>query len=242
MALAAPWRGGRQALAFLTPLGGAATPGPEALAWFPVVGALLGLALGAVWLAGSRLWPAPVAAALVVTADLAGTGLLHLDGLADSADGLLPPLAPARRLEVMTDPATGAFGVGTVVTVLLLRTVALASMAPSPLLLAGLWCGSRAAMAATTAVVPYIRPGGLATPFLEGGPRASAVVGILGALLLAGLARGPQGVAAVGAGLIAAALVVGLARRRLGGFTGDVLGAAGMASETVGLLVAAARL
>ena len=231
----------RRAVSFLTPFGGSTAPSPAAVAWFPVVGAVLGMALGAVWVGGARLWPAAVAAALVVTADLALTGMLHLDGLADAADGLLPPLDRSRRLEVMADPATGAFGTGTVAAVLLLRWVALAAMAPSVLLLGGLWCASRSVMAATVRLVPYARPaGGLATAFL-GGRRSPFAAFLVAAIVLAGLGRGIAGVAAVVAGVAAAAGVVALARRRIGGFTGDVLGAAGMVGETAGLLVAAGR-
>jgi adenosylcobinamide-GDP ribazoletransferase len=229
-------------LAFLTPFGGAVAPSPSAVPWFPVVGAALGLALGGIWWAATQVWAAPVAAAVVVAADLALTGMLHLDGLVDSADGLLPPLAdPARRLEVMADPATGAFGVGVAVAVLLLRWAALTSLAPSALLLGALWCGSRLVMAVTARWVPYARPGGgLATAFLGDGRRSPPIVGIV---LCAGLAVLGQGdaVAGVVALGLAAAAVVSLAVRRVGGFTGDVLGAAGMVGETVGLLAAAAH-
>ena len=123
----------RRALAFLTPLFGASEPRPETLTWFPFAGAALGLVLGAVWWGAERIWPAAVAAAIVVAADLALTGLLHVDGLADSADGLLPHLDRERRLEVMAAPDVGAFGVAAVVAVLLLRWAALALCA-SPLL------------------------------------------------------------------------------------------------------------
>jgi adenosylcobinamide-GDP ribazoletransferase len=236
----------RRALAFLTPLGGPAAPSPAALPWFPVVGAVLGLAVGGVWWAASELWPPAVAAAVVVAVDLALTGLLHLDGLVDSADGLLPPLDRERRLEVMTDPRAGAFGVGAATAVLLLRWAALFELRPRPLLLAGLWCASRSVMATVARSVPYARPSGLASAFLEASgvrrrPGALAAVGLLGAAGLAALASGRGGVAAVVAAVGAAAAVVALARRRLGGFTGDVLGAAGMVGETAGLLVAAAR-
>jgi len=232
----------RRAVSFLTPFGGATAPSPGAVAWFPVVGVGLGLVLGGVWEAGSRVWPAAVAAAVVVAADLALTGLLHLDGLADAADGLLPPLDRARRLEVMADPSTGAFGVGTVAAVLLLRWVALAAMAPSVLLVAGLWCGSRTVMAATMRMVPYARAGGgLAAAFLGRGGWAPVAAGMVAATLLAATGSGVAGVAAIGGGVAAAAGVVALAQRRLGGFTGDVLGAAGMVGETAGLLVAAGR-
>jgi adenosylcobinamide-GDP ribazoletransferase len=230
----------RRALAFLTPLGGAATPSPKTLAWFPVIGAALGLTLGGVWWLADRLWAAPVAAAVVVAADLALTGMLHLDGLVDSADGLLPPLEPGRRLDVMADPATGAFGVGVAVTVLLLRWASLAALAPSPALLGALWCGSRLAMADFFRTVPYARPTGLASAFLEPGRRRRLpVVGIVVGAGLVAMGRGDAvaGVAALG---IAAAAVVALAVRRVGGFTGDVLGAAGLVGETAGLTVAAA--
>ncbi|HVL07450.1 MAG TPA: adenosylcobinamide-GDP ribazoletransferase [Acidimicrobiales bacterium] len=230
----------RRALSFLTPVGGAVAPSPGALAWFPVVGAALGLALGGIWWSADRLWAAPVAAAVVVAADLALTGMLHFDGLVDSADGLLPPLDRARRLEVMADPAAGAFGVGVAVVVLLLRWAALAALAPAPLLLAALWCGSRSVMAVAAGTVPYARPGGLAGAFLDGRRRRGSPAGVVLVLVLAVSAGGDGMVGVVVLGLAGAA-VVALAARRLGGFTGDVLGAAGMIGETAGLLAAAAR-
>jgi adenosylcobinamide-GDP ribazoletransferase len=231
----------RRALAFLTPLFGASEPRPRTLAWFPFAGAALGLVLGAVWWGAERVWPAAVAAAIVVAADLALTGLLHVDGLADSADGLLPHLDPARRLEVMAAPDVGAFGVAAVVAVLLLRWAALATTAPSPLLLGGLWCASRTAMAVAARKVPYARPGGLASAFLGGRTLSTALIGAVLATGLAFAGPGLAGIAAVAGVVAGAAGVVALARRRIGGFTGDVLGASGMVGETTGLLVAAAR-
>jgi adenosylcobinamide-GDP ribazoletransferase len=229
----------RKALAFLTPFGGAAVPSPSALAWFPAVGAAMGLALGGIWWLADRLWAAPVAAAVVVAADLALTGMLHFDGLVDSADGLLPPLERERRLEVMADPAAGAFGVGVAIVVLLLRWASLAALAPAPWLLAALWCASRFAMADFTRTVPYARPAGLASAFLARGRRPLGGGIVLGAVLVA-LGRGDAviGVAVLG---MVSGRVVRLAVRRIGGFTGDVLGAAGMVGETAGLLAAAAR-
>lgn len=230
----------RRALAFLTPLGGAAAPAPEALAWFPAVGALLGLALGGVWWLADRVWAAPVAVAVVIAADLALTGMLHFDGLVDSADGLLAPMDRARRLEVMADPAAGAFGVGAAIVVLLLRWAALAALTPAPWLLAALWCASRLMMAVVARSVTYVRPGGLAGAFLSADRRLVLFGGLA---LVVGLVVMGGGDAAVGVVVLAgaAAGVVALAVRRLGGFTGDVLGAAGIVGETAGLLAAAAR-
>lgn len=237
-----PANGAAQALAFLTPIGGASAPSPSALAWFPVIGAGLGLALGGIWWAASQIWDPPAAAALVVAADLGLTGMLHFDGLVDAADGLLPPLERVRRLEVMSDPAAGAFGVGVAATMLLLRWTALASLAPSAPLLGALWCASRLSMALFTRWVPYARDAGLATAFRERGGHGMWVVApgvVLGAVLVAwGEGDAVAGVAVLG---VTSAAVVGCSVRRLGGFTGDVLGAAALAGETVGLLAAAAH-
>jgi adenosylcobinamide-GDP ribazoletransferase len=204
---------------------------------------------------------------VVVAGDVALTGSLHVDGLTDAADGLLPPLPRARRLEVMRDPSVGAFGAVALVTVLLLRFAVFASVAPSPLLVAALWGGSRTAMAVTTRLVPYARTeGGLASAFgarpsdgqpSDGQPSddrtpgvpgrqalpglAAVVLGVAACVALAVLARQVRGFAALSVAAVAFALVVLLARRRIGGFTGDVLGAAGVVGETAGLLVLALR-
>jgi cobalamin 5'-phosphate synthase/cobalamin synthase len=247
----------RQSVAFLTPLGGAAAPSPAAFPWFPVVGALLGLLLGWIWWAAEDPFGPLAAAALVVAADLALTGALHFDGLLDSADGLLPHLPLVRRLAVMADPNVGAFAVATGATTLLLRTAALAALgAARPLLLAALWSLSRTAMAVTALTTRYARSYGLASSFLAPAgstdsqpppsrtdPRwvAPAAVGAVVTVGLA-LADDAQSVIAVVVAALAAAAVALLARRRIGGFTGDTLGAGGMVAETIGLLTAVAVL
>jgi adenosylcobinamide-GDP ribazoletransferase len=228
------------ALAFLTPLGGARAPDPSALSWFPVAGALLGLLLGLWWWLAYELTTPLLAAALVVVADLGLTGALHFDGLVDSADGLLPHLPRRRRLAVLSEPATGAFGVAAGAGALLLRTAALAGFPGArPLLLAALWSASRTSMAVIARRLPYARPEGLASAFLDG--RSAAVLFAGGAALAVVLAvlDGGAALAGVAAAGMAAAGVAMLARRRLGGFTGDTLGAAGLVAETAGLVVAA---
>lgn len=232
----------RRALAFLTPLGGPAVPDATTLSWFPVVGAVLGLFVGGVWWGAERLWPAAVAAAIVVAVDLALTGLLHLDGLVDAADGLLPQVPRERRLAIMAEPTVGAYGVAAAVVVLLLRWTALASMDPNPLLVAGAWCGSRTVMAVAARALPYARAeGGLASAMLGGDWRPVGLYGLTAAVSLGAFAGGRVSELAVGLGMAAGWLVVLAARRRVGGFTGDVLGAAGLVTETVALLVASAR-
>lgn len=229
----------RRALAFLTPLGGASAPDARTLEWFPLAGALIGLVLAGVWWGALRLWPPVAAAAVLTAADLVLTGALHFDGLVDTADGLLPHLPPERRLAVMEEPCVGAFGTGAGACALLLRFGALSTFPHArPWLLVATWSASRASMTVAARVLPYARPGGLASAF-AGRPSAATAVAVLLPVGL-GVAGGAVAGAAVAAALASAAGVHALAARRLGGYTGDTLGAAGFAAETVGLLAGAA--
>lgn len=240
----------RRALSFLTLLGGASAPTETTLAWFPLVGALVGFAIGAVWWLAAKAWPPLTAAAIVVAADLVLTGALHFDGLADAGDGLIAPLSKERRLAVMSDPAVGAFGLLSVAAVLLLRFGALADLRPAPLVLGGLWCASRTSMVVITESMPYARPSGLVKSFLGGDTRTtrqrlvvrgSAAVGFVVAAVLVIIERGTRGLVALVAELVAIGAVALLSWRRVGGFTGDVLGAAGVVGETIGLLILVTR-
>lgn len=231
-----------RALAFLTVAGSGAAPDSRTMRWFPLAGALVGSVVGASWWLAAEAFPPLLAGAIVVAVDLAVTGLLHVDGLADSADGLLPHLDRDRRLAVMADPASGAYAVAAVAIVLLVRTVALGSRPVDVVLLVGLWCVSRSTMALVALTRPYARPGGLAESFL--GDRLAPRLAGLGIVVGGGLATftdGRAGLAATVALLFGAVVVVALAQRQLGGFTGDVLGAMGMVGETLALVVAAAR-
>jgi len=235
------------ALAFLTPLpvGSGRRPSGRTLLWFPLVGALLGGVVGVGWRAIDRLTRGQglLVATLVVAGDLALTGALHFDGLVDSADGLFAPVDRARRLAIMATPEVGAFGLATGAMVLLVRVACFAQSPPRPLLIIGLWCASRTVMACVAAALPYARlEGGTASAFLEGMPEA-LVIGVPGGLLAVAAAAGAglRGPLAVASGLVAALGVALLARRRIGGFTGDVLGACGLVCETVGLVVATVR-
>jgi adenosylcobinamide-GDP ribazoletransferase len=228
------------ALAFLTVVGRGQPTGPRAVPWFPVVGALVGAAVGAVWWGADEWWPPAVAGALAVASDLVLTGLLHLDGLADAADGLLPPMDRESRMAVMSKGDVGAFAIGVVGTVLPLRLASFASMEPRVALVAALWCASRTVMAVGATALPPAHAGGTTALFRGASPAVPAAVGAVLCLALAAPdpARTVAGIFGVVAG---AAAVLALSHRRLGGVTGDVLGAAGLIGETVGLVVASAR-
>ncbi len=162
-----------------------------------------------------------------------------------------------RRLEIMTKPDIGAYGVIVIALTLLGRFGALVSLSlnlrSSILLLAGLWCVSRSLMSASLTVMPYAKAeGGLVSAFgarnkitkLGIRNQMSLLLSCLGVVLGAGLVivwQWRTGGVAICLALIAGIGILYLAMRRIGGFTGDVLGAAGVILETVGLLAACAH-
>lgn len=234
----------RSAFAFLTAVGRSVRPTRGALGWFPVVGLAVGFVVGTLWWGAAQVWPPLVAAVLVVSADLVVTGFLHVDGLADSADGLIAPMPRERRLEVMALPDTGAFGVAAVVSILVLRAASVTALPADPEVIVafgGIWCASRALMAVTLCSAPYARPGGLAEAFRGGHPSLPSLVGAVLASPLLWLSAGTTGIVALAGVGIGFGSVLALALRRIGGFTGDVLGASGMVAETCGLLVLVGR-
>lgn len=234
-----PGTGLRAATGFLTVVGGAAAPGPRALAWFGTVGAAVGAAVGATrWGLDGPTGPF-LAAVLAVCVDLALTGMLHVDGLADSADGLLPPLPRERRLEIMRRPDVGAFGVAVVVVVLLLRSGALADATVAPTTIAAvaaIWGASRTVMVAVLLTRPHARPDGGLPGHFGGTRRGVTLVACAVPVLAVAAVAGPAGAIAVAATVGAGLVVAATAERRLGGYTGDVLGALGVIGETVGLI------
>lgn len=188
-------------------------------------------AAGAAW-AGEALDAPPLLTAVLVVAVLAaGSGGLHLDGLADTADGFAVPGDRERRLAVMRRGDVGPVGAATLVLVLLLQVSAVAAVVTSSGTRAALTVGvavvvSRASLApACVRGLPGARAGGLGSLVAGSVPVAAALGVVLAAALVAGASGGTAGLAGVA---LAAVLVGGVllrARRRLGGVTGDVLGA-----------------
>jgi adenosylcobinamide-GDP ribazoletransferase len=123
------------------------------------------------------------------------------------------------------------------------RYAAFANARPSVLIVAAVWAASRTAMAIVAVTVPYARPGGLAAAFIDGGEHRWVIfgLGLCGALALAVAWKPVAGVVTLCVVAAGAGSVVALAWRRIGGFTGDVLGAMGVVGETAGLLAAAAK-
>jgi adenosylcobinamide-GDP ribazoletransferase len=221
-----------------------ATPGDLArsLFWFPWVGAILGLVYWGAGMVLASLFPAPAAAALLLTLTVFMTRGLHLDGLADTVDGLGGGQTVGARLAIMKDSRLGAFGGVSLVLVLLLKFAFLLTLfldrgALRALILFPVISRWGQVLLATTA--PYARPGGgLGQAITEGVTPRLVAGATLAALLLSLLAGGLTGLVS----LVLAGLVVwGLSRyfvRRLGGVTGDVYGAVNETLETMVLGVA----
>jgi len=223
----------------------AAARGARAAWAYPLVGAGLGALAGAVFAAALALGlPPGPAAALALAAAAALTGALHEDGLADSADGLWGGWTRERRLEIMRDSRIGAYGVLALVFSLLLRWSALAALAaPLPAIAALVAAGgtSRAAMVWVWAALPPARADGLAAGAGQPGPATALLAGVavLPALVLLPPVAALAALAAAG---LAATALARAARARIGGQTGDVLGAVQQTAETATLLALAAIL
>ena len=193
------------------------------------------VAAGLGWLAGRTSWPPLLAGLVVVAALVLGARGLHLDGLADTVDGLGSGREPARALEIMRRGDVGPMGVVALLLVLVAQTIAVSALVGSwseAGLLAVLVAASRSSLLVACRVgVPAARPDGLGSA-VAGSVRAPVAVVAGGlsagvvvvATVLAGRPWWIGGVAVVVGGLIAYGLVR-LAVRRLGGITGDVLGA-----------------
>jgi len=212
-------------------------------AYFPAIGALVGLAAGAVFVVASAITTPLLGAAAAVALLCLLTGAIHLDGLADSADGLLGRGDVAHRLEVMRDPRLGSYGVTAIAVVLLLDVAALSSMSPARGLAALVIAGalSRLATLAVITLVPYVRSTGLGVAAWDARRRGlDLMVGVLSAAVVCAL-DWKRALVALPLVAVTALLLVALARRRLGGATGDVCGATAELCQLAVLLVFAVR-
>jgi adenosylcobinamide-GDP ribazoletransferase len=227
----------------------------RAVLWLPVAGALLAVPGAGLLLAvdaGSGGTARRLLAGTLATGLLALlTGGLHLDGLADTADGLGSRRPAGEALAIMRRSDIGPFGVAALLFVLLIQITSLATISPgwpaAAALVAAAVTGRAGVVLATGPGSPPARPDGFGA-LVAGATtaRARLATGVaVPALvtLVAGLAWGPsqavRGAAAVLAGLLAAELLRGAARHRLGGMTGDVYGAQIELGATAVLLVLA---
>lgn len=221
-------------------------PGPlrEAVWAFAIVGILVGgiqalIAMIALWIG----LPPALAAGLAIVAGLITTGTLHEDGLADMADGC-GAWTKERRLEIMRDSVIGSYGTLALIMAIGLRwgaiTALLQSGATWPVFIV-VATTSRAAMAGVMAALPPARKDGMSHSAGRPDPMQAVIAMAIAAALTAVLAPGAFiGVLICCGGM--AAFIAWFAQSRLGGQTGDVLGATQVASEIAALLAMAAIL
>lgn len=218
----------------------------RAAGWFPFIGALLGFIVAATTYGFQKIFPPLLAAACSTAIWIVITGGLHLDGLADSCDGLLNASNRERRLEIMKDPRLGTFGgLGLILTVML-KFVCLYSLPVNGTwvilpLAAGtsrwllLWAGRQ----------PLARPGGMGADFAEGLEKKGFFQGSFFIAILAALAIYQTGwiaLVAIAITHLFAWWIFTTAKKRLGGVTGDIYGMLVELSELVILLIFCIRI
>jgi adenosylcobinamide-GDP ribazoletransferase len=222
------------------------------LPWAPLIGVLLGAAATGVAVVGARGISVFAGAVLGVAVLALLTRGLHLDGLADTADGLGPLRDRERALEVMRSGDVGPFGVATLVLTLLLQVACATALLAADAGWLGLWA------AVVVARVAMARAGLPGVTVAAGSSLGRAVAGTVprgwlgGAVVLCAAALAAAGwlvaapadaarlLAAAAVALIAAEVLYRRATARLGGITGDVIGATGEVATTAYLLTAAA--
>ncbi len=239
------------AFGFLTilPVPGSSNSAPQTLcasgAFFPLVGIVIGGAVGALaWLLGLVL-PQSVSALLVVIAMWAISGGLHTDGLSDTADGFFSSKPRQRVLEIMKDSQIGAMGAVAIVVAILAKVICLGAMDPVLLWRSAALApvAGRCAMLVGMVVLPPANPGsGLGALFLARRSWAEAV----GAAIVAGVCGyallGWAGAVAAGASIAVVLLFCIKCYRKIGGATGDTMGASCELAEIAVLLAATANI
>ncbi|MBU0480907.1 MAG: adenosylcobinamide-GDP ribazoletransferase [Proteobacteria bacterium] len=204
------------------------------LVWFPVVGLLIGLISGGLLYLVAPLMPASLAAVLAVALLAVFSGCLHLDGVADCGDGFFSSRPRERILEIMRDSHIGAMGVIAIFFVLAVKVSSLMVVSSGELwkIVCIMPVAGRAGIILMMNLLPYARPdGGLAT-VMYGRKRIEHLLWALALLFLAGwFIAGTTGLLAAADAMVLLLVLSYYVHLKIGGATGDTLGAACEFSE-----------
>jgi adenosylcobinamide-GDP ribazoletransferase len=208
---------------------------------FPIVGHMIGGLLGLLDIGIIRLFPPLLAGSIMVVLMMMVSGCFHMDGLADTADGFLSARPKERILEIMRDSRIGSMGVVAVIGVILLKVTALASIPVSRhwIVVVLMPLAGRCALVLGMAAAPYARlQGGLASAFGRP-PWPVTAISLMILSVTSWSVLGIPGLLAAGTAIFSTIIFSFWCRRKIGGFTGDTLGAACEIAETMPALIAA---
>lgn len=220
------------------PISSNSTRGAAAAWAFPLVGLIVGVLAATI---GGLLTAcglsANLTAALVLMVMIVTTGAMHEDGLADTVDGLWGGWEPTRRLEIMKDSHIGTYGVLALVLSVLMRWGALAALINADMLAIGVISVatlSRAPMVVMMAVMPHARTDGLSASVGRVAAK-TAQIAVLIAIMITLALLGWIGITAIAITTLAALITALIAHQKIGGQTGDILGATQQISEIAAL-------
>lgn len=237
-------RGFLIALQFLTILPITVRPEPEkedfgrSLVWFPVVGALIGLALSICLILLSFFLPQIVVAAFILAGSIIITGGVHLDGFADTCDGIFGAATKEKILEIMRDSRIGTLASVGITTLLILKVSILASLEPKVLckILIFMPIFARWSQVAVCCLSRYAREEGKAKYFIEYAKKKELIIGALFTLAVSILLLRLKGVILFLTSIIPVLLSIKYIKTKIDGMTGDTVGAINEVAEAAVLL------
>ncbi|MGI5860130.1 MAG: adenosylcobinamide-GDP ribazoletransferase [Tepidanaerobacteraceae bacterium] len=210
----------------------------SSLPFFPLAGAVIGGILTLIYILGQRILPEQVVAGIIVVMSIIITGGMHLDGFADTMDGLFCFGDREKKLTVMKDSRTGAYGVIGLILIILLKYLLISSLSKAYLIpaLIGFPIISRWMMTFAIVFYPYARENGLGKAFAGQKLVAFIFAGII-TILINYITVGLEGLIVVFGVFAAGFLFIQYILRQLGGMTGDTYGAINEFCEIMALLM-----
>jgi len=218
----------------------------KSLPWFPIIGLIIGIALYILAIIIQKITDQnnpEITAIIIILASALLTRGMHLDGLADFADGFWGSMNREKVLEIMKDSCIGTYGTIALITITTTKWICITNLLQNH---AGIWIIAATVISRTIQVnlaslYPYARQtDGTGAPFIKNaGAKNARLATILAAIMLITLLPGFwTPITALALGWIISILLGAWSRRRIGGITGDIIGASSELTETAILLLA----